>query len=259
MNSPTPSRPLTAALAAILGLAPSLGCDKAPDDGAAVLKRATLEVERRTAAIRDYELRGTATNVATGKGVAFTYAFAQPTFAKATLGNEQVTAFDGKAVVMLDHTQKIGRSQDAKGLPEEQLLMTLNALFADFVVEGWRPPLLRPRGMTARAEAGPDGERWVISVPIDDDTLAEQRLILRAADGAFLEKSFLDKAGKPVSRVHVVEELKDPDTGLSFPKVWERSTPEGTFRMSLDSAQVNRGLDKQQFTVAIPEGYRAGP
>lgn len=240
---------------ALLGTA----CEKARDDGGEVLKRATEAVDRRSTAVRDYALSGTATNLGTQKAVKFTYAFAQPTFAKATLGDEQVTAFDGNAVVMIDHAQKIARRQDAKGMPEEQLLMTLNALFADFVVEGWRPPLLRPHGMSARVEPAADGDRWVISVPIDDDTLAEQRLTLRAADGAFLEKAFLDKGGKAVARVFVVEELKDPATGLSFPKVWERQGPEGSFRMALDSAAVNAGLAKEQFTVALPEGYGAGP
>lgn len=262
MRRPQPLFPRRASvlLPAVLATAMfGAACDKAKDDGGEVLKRATKAVDLRSTAVRDYALSGTATNLGTQKAVQFTYAFAQPTFAKATLGEEQVTAFDGNAVVMIDHAQKIARRQDAKGMPEEQLLMTLNALFADFVVEGWRPPLLRPHGMSARVEPAADGDRWVISVPIDDDTLAEQRLVLRAADGAFLEKAFLDKSGKAVARVHVVEELKDPATGLSFPKVWERQGPEGSFRMALDSASVNAGLAKDQFTVALPEGYRAGP
>lgn len=249
-------------LAAVTLLASSLGgagCDRPRDDSAAVLAAATQAIEQRTAAVRDYALTGSATDLATKQAVPFSYAFAQPTFAKATAGTTQVTAFDGASLVMIDHAQKTARRQDAKGMPEEQLLMTLNALFADFVVEGWRPPMLRPHGVNARVERAPEGERWVISVPIEDDTLAEQRVTLRSSDGAFLEKAFLDKGGKIVARVHVVEELKDPATGLSFPKVWERTTPEGSFRMALDGAVVNGGLAKEQFTVAVPEGYRTGP
>ncbi len=233
-------------------------CSKPAGDGGAVMAAATQAIERRSAAVRDYVLTGTATDLATGKALPFTYSFAQPTYTKATVGADQVTAFDGAAVVMIDHAQKVAQRQDIKGLKEEDLLLSLNALFADFTVEGWRPPLLRPRGMTARSEHTADGERWVISVPIDDDTLAEQRVTLRAPDGAFLEKAFLDKAGKVVAGVTVVEELKDAGTGLSFPKVWERTGPQGRVRVTLEGATVNGGLAKEQFTLAVPDGYRVG-
>lgn len=233
-------------------------CGKAADDGAAALAAATKAIDRRTAAIRDYALTGTATDLGTKHAIAFSYAFAQPTYAKATVGAEQVTAFDGNAVVVIDHTQKTATRRDVKGIAEDELLMTLNSLFADFTVEGWRPPLMRPHGMSARIERAADGERWVISVPIDDATLAEQRLTLRVSDGAFLEKAFLDKSGKAIAKVAVIEELKDAATGLMFPKVWERTGPQGSFRVALDSAVVNGGLGKEQFTVAVPDGYRAG-
>ncbi len=215
-------------------------------------------VEQRTAVVRDYVLSGSATDLGTGKTLPFTYAFAQPTYTKATVGTDQVSSFDGSALVMIDHAQKMAQRQDVKGLKEEDLLLSLNALFADFTVEGWRPPLVRPRGMTARSEQSADGERWVISVPIDDDTLAEQRVILRAPDGAFLEKRFLDKAGTVVAGVKVIEELSDAATGLRFPKVWERTGAQGRVRVTLDDAKVNGGLAKEQFTLVVPEGYRAG-
>lgn len=230
----------------------------ATDGGGVAMAAVTQAIERRSAQVRDYVLTGSATDLGSGKTLPFTFAFAQPTYTKATVGTDQVTSFDGSALVMIDHAQKVAQRQEVKGLKEDELLLSLNALFADFTVEGWRPPLLRPRGMTARTEQVAGGERWVISVPIDDDTLAEQRVTLRAPDGAFLEKSFLDKAGKVVSGVTVIEELNDAGTGLSFPKVWERSSPQGRIRVSLESATVNGGLAKEQFTLAVPEGYRAG-
>lgn len=249
-----------ARLPLLLVVAPVLvgACGKTADDGATVLAAAIAAVEHRTSLVRDYLISGTATDLATGKALPFSYAFAQPTYAKATVGAEQVTSFDGTAVVIIDHVNKVAQRQQVKGLKDEELLLSLNALFADFAVEGWRPPLLRPRGMTARSERGGAGERWVISVPIDDDTLAEQRVTLRYPDGAFLEKAFLDKSGKVVAGVKVVEELKDTATGLSFPKTWERTGPQGRFKVVLDGATVNSGLAREQFTVAVPAGYRAG-
>lgn len=242
-------------LATALALA---ACGKSAGGGGPELAAATAAIERRTAAIRDYALAGTATDLGTGKALAFTYAFAQPTYTKATVGTEQVTTFDGTAVVIVDHANKVAQRQEVKGQKEDELLLSLNALFADFTVEGWRPPLLRPRGMTARTERGADGERWLISVPIDDDTLAEQRVTLRAPGGEFVEKAFLDKSGKVVAGVKVLEEMKDAGTGLSFPKVWERTGPQGRFKVVLDGATVNAGLAKEQFTIAVPDGYRIG-
>ena len=90
------------------------------------------------------------------------------------------------------------------------------------------------------------------------DTLAEQRVTLRSPDGAFLEKAFVDKRGNVVAGVKVLEELKDAATGLSFPKAWERTGPQGRFKVALDGATVNGGLAKEQFSVAVPDGYRAG-
>ncbi|OGQ12269.1 MAG: hypothetical protein A2138_24425 [Deltaproteobacteria bacterium RBG_16_71_12] len=251
MNTTATPLLLAAALA-------SGACGKSADDGMPALAAAIAAVEHRTGAIRDYVLSGTATDLGSGKALPFTYAFAQPTYAKATIGAAQVTAFDGNAVVIVDHANKVARRQEVKGQKEDELLLTLNALFADFTVEGWRPPLLRPRGMSARVERGADGERWVISVPIDDDTLAEQRVTLRSPDGAFLEKAFVDKRGNVVAGVKVLEELKDAATGLSFPKAWERTGPQGRFKVALDGATVNGGLAKEQFSVAVPDGYRAG-
>jgi hypothetical protein len=118
--------------------------------------------------------------------------------------------------------------------------------FARFVCEGWRPPLLRPQHFSVAAENG----KWIVTVPIDDDTLKEQRIVLKAPGGEFVEKSIVDKSGKAVTSTTVTAELTDPATKLVFPAAWRTTSPDGSaLEIHVDKALVNAGIPAARFST----------
>ncbi len=254
---------VTFALAAIT----STACDKGAPAHAgdpAVLKAATTALDKRLAAIRDYQFEGTARVVETGASMPITYAFLQPQFARGTINvfapsgeagptTGQTVTFDGTTILALDHAAKAFGRVDTS-MDSDQFLLALHNSFSEFACEGWRPPLIKKEGTHAIAANG----QWVLTIAIRDDQLKEEQLVLRASDGAFVEKRTVDKAGKVVASTTVLEELDDPATGLKLPKKWRRVSPQGTFEVELAKATVNAGIAKEAFTTAVPEGYKQG-
>jgi hypothetical protein len=227
-----------------------VGCSKPPPESdPAVVAAVTKTLSSRLAPVHDYRVAGVVENVTTKEKLAFTYAMKQPGFMKATVGESRAFIFDGKTLAVHDAPSKIAIMKDLGLLDESQQLMTLHDTFGDFVVEGWRPPLVKPKGMFAKAE----GDRWIVTVPIEDAAISEQRIVLRAKDGAFVEKSILDKNGAPVSTTKVIEEITHD--GLSFPKVWEREDQSGKYRVTLEKTEVNVGMTPEEFATRAPEGY----
>lgn len=257
-------------LVGLVALLASFGvaCDTAPPAAPAnagnpeVFAAAQARLNQRLAAVRDYALEGTARNLDTGAELRFTYVFAQPQFARATLRTDagtpeprETVVFDGEALVMLDHGTKTARRLDKSG-GEENLLLAIHQAFADLACEGWRPPLLRPRGTLASAGQGPDGQpRFTLTVPIDDAELKEEQVVLRGTDGSFIEKQTLDRQGNAVAYTRVLEDLVDPTTGLTFPRRWEKKGAAGRFEVALQKATVNAGIVPEMFSTTFPEGY----
>lgn len=260
-----PSLASIASIAVIAVIAIGAGCDRDTRAGTgdpAVFKAATAALDKRLAAVRDYRFEGTARIVETGASMPITYAFLQPQFARGTMdipagdvapSKGQTVVFDGTTIVALDHAAKqFGRVDNS--VDPDVFLQALHNAFAEFACEGWRPPLLKRESTQAIAANG----QWILTIAIRDDTLKEEQLVLRASDGAFVEKRTLDKAGKVVASTTVIEELDDPASGLKLPKKWRRVSPAGTFEVELAKATVNAGIAKEAFTTAIPEGYKQG-
>jgi outer membrane lipoprotein-sorting protein len=224
-------------------------CARAPEGDPAVAAAVQKALAARLQKVHDYRVSGVVEDVTSKERLAFTYAMKQPGFMKATLGDTRAFVYDGKTLAVHDAPSKVALQRDLGTLDEPSQLMLLHDTFGDFVCEGWRPPLLKPRGFTARVE----GDRFIVTVPIDDGTVAEQRLVLRQSDGAFLEKSLRDKSGRSLSTTRVVEELQAD--GLAFPRVWEREDASGKYRVVLEKAEVNVGINADEFSTRPPEGY----
>src|SRR5688572_17344126 len=178
------------------------GCsgNKAPESDPAVMAAVQKALSSRLTPVHDYRVAGVVENVGTKEKLAFTYAMKQPGFMRASLGESRAFIFDGKTLAVHDAPSKVAMLKDLGTLDEASQLMVLHDTFGDFVVEGWRPPLMKPKGWSVKAE----GERWIITVPIDDAAIAEQRIVLRAKDGAFVEKAIVDKNGAAVATTKVV-------------------------------------------------------
>lgn len=240
-------------------------CDRAGSPGAsdaAVFAAASAALDKRLAAVRDYSFEGTASFVAErpvagsqSAPLAITYAFMQPQFAKGTLGAGQTVIFDGTTILALDHEGKTFAKVD-RSVGDENFLLALHNAFSEFACEGWRPPLLKPKGTNARVSA--DGSQWILSTALNDEELKEDQLVLRAADGAFLEKRTIDKKGNVVATTRVLEELDDPATGMKLPKRWQRTGAAGTLEIALTKATVNAGIAREAFLATVPQGYNPG-
>lgn len=261
-------RALVVTLALAVAGTLAIACDRTSNAAAAgdpaVFKAATAALDKRLAAVRDYQFEGTARHVETGASMPITYAFIQPQFARGTIDipaadapgaptKGQTVVFDGTTILALDHAAKTFAKVD-NSVDADVFLLALHNAFAEFACEGWRPPLLKKEGTSASTANG----QWILTMPIRDDELKEEQLVLRTSDGAFVEKRTLDKAGKIVASTTVLEELDDPATGLKLPKKWRRVSPQGTFEVELAKATVNAGIAKEAFTTAVPEGYKQG-
>jgi outer membrane lipoprotein-sorting protein len=249
---------ITRVLSSVVVVAAIAACTSGsapPAGGAAVFAQAQAGLNKRVAAVHDYVLEGTAKDLGAHVEKKFTLAFSQPQFLRATLGEEQTLVFDGNALVLLDHTTKRAQRLD-KSAGEEQLLLALYQAFADITVEGWKPPLLRPKATSGAVTAGPDGERWTLTTPIDDATLKEEQVVLRTADASFVEKKTLDRAGNAVAFTKVLEDLTDPATQMRFPKRWEKQGATGHFEIALSKATVNAGVAPESFQTTLPSGYQ---
>jgi hypothetical protein len=216
-------------------------------------KAVTSALDKRFGAITDFSLAGTAEQGS--EKLPFSYEMKQPQFVRASVGTDSVV-FDGKALLVLDDAAKTAQREDLSTVSEEERLMMLHQAFSRFTCEGWRPPLLRPSGFSV-AEAN---ATWVITVPIDDAELKEQRLVLKEPGAEFVEKSIVNKAGASVTSTKVTAELVDPATKMTFPKAWESKGPDGSIlKMTVDTARVNAGAPASRFVTDVPSGYKLAP
>jgi outer membrane lipoprotein-sorting protein len=238
----------------VLIAALAAACDHAaPTHDPRVLAAATHVLNKRLAAINDYSFEGTARLVG-GAEVAVTFAFLQPQFARGTVGADQTAIFDGERIVVIDDESKTFAKVE-RSVGDENFLLALHNAFSEFACEGWRPPLLKPKGTVATVS----GAQWILTTAIVDDEIKEEQLVLRASDGAFVEKRTLDKGGNVVATTRVLAELDDVETGLKLPSRWERTGRAGSFMMSITKARVNTGIARDTFKTTIPDGYRPGP
>jgi outer membrane lipoprotein-sorting protein len=216
-------------------------------------KAVTAALDKRFGAVTDFSIAGTAEQGS--EKLPFTYEMKQPQFVRASIGNDSVV-FDGKAMLVLDDAAKTAQKEDLSSVSEEERLMMLHQAFARFTCEGWRPPLLRPTGFAVVD----DGAKWIITVPIDDAELKEQRLVLKEPGAEFVERSIVNKAGVAVTSTKVTAELVDPATKMTFPKSWESTGPDGSIlKMSIDTAKVNAGVAASRFVTDVPTGYKLAP
>jgi outer membrane lipoprotein-sorting protein len=243
-----------AALSLLVVLA--AGCTRAPpqNDSAVVVAAALASWNQRLAAVHDYAVEGEVGDVATKQTLRFRYAMQQPSFSAgelldATGARARAFVFDGKVLAIVDDATKTVTRQDLSQ-NEEQMLFTLHEIFSQFVCEGWRPPLIKPQGTTGLRQEN----HIVLSIPIVDDALASQRLLLKD-DGAFVSKELLDKSGRAVSSTRVLEEVVDDGTKLSFPKRWSHTEGASTQEVTLSKIAVNQGVDAQRFSTELPAGF----
>ncbi len=255
---------LLVALASCAFALSACSCDPPPppsrSPGAAagddvVVTKALDVLGKRLAPVRDYAVEGEVVDKATGQKLRFRYATKEPDasagelFDAATGARKVAFVFDGKMLAAIDDAEKTVVRQQASTNPEQMLVM-LHQIFSQFVCEGWRPPLVKSEGVLGAVE----GDTWTLTIPIVDEVLNSQRLVIRT-DGSFVKKELLDDRGIVVAATTVLEDWKDPATGLVFPKRWAHTERGATQELTLTSIAVNAGVDAARFSTASPAGY----
>ena len=255
-------RRLFVALASCALASSACSCDPPPQKPPAVaaaedvvVTKALDVLGKRLAPVRDYAVEGFVVDKATGQQLRFRYATKQPESSAgelfdATTGARKVAfVFDGKTLAAIDDAEKTVVRQEASANPEQMLVM-LHRIFSQFVCEGWRPPLVKSDGVLGTAE----GDTWTLTIPIVDEVLNSQRLVVRT-DGSFVKKELIDDRGIVVASTTVLEDWKDPGTGLVFPKRWAHTERGSTQELTLTAMAVNVGVDAARFSTTSPAGY----
>ena len=233
------------------------GCAKTDvatvDDGAARYAKVQEALNRRVAAIHDVAVEGQIVDP-TGQTLRFRYAMQQPSFTAGELlapdgSRIRAFVFDGRHLAVVDDGTRTVMRQDLS-LNEEQMLLTLHQVFSPFVCEGWRPPMLKPSGVTATS----DGDRVVLTVPVGEGGVKEQRVVLEAS-GAFVSRQTIGDDDAVLVETTVLESATDPGTGLIFPVRWRMKEGESRGTVSLGAWKVNAGVDATRFDTRTPAGY----
>jgi outer membrane lipoprotein-sorting protein len=254
-----PARRLAVALALCVVVAPAFGagCPKSEPASAAHSDDRYAKVQQalnaRVAAIHDVAVEGSIADP-TGQTLRFRYAMQQPSFMAGELlapdgSRARAFIFDGKHLAIVDDGTRTIVRQDLS-TNEEQMLLTLHQVFSPFVCEGWRPPLLKPTGVTTTA----DGDTVVLTVPVGEGGVKEQRVVLRSS-GAFVSRQTIGDDGAVLMETTVLEDATDTGTGLAFPVKWAMKEGASRGTVTLSSWQVNAGVDAARFDTRAPAGY----
>lgn len=252
--------PLLLFLALTAAIAPACKDKAATSSGDALtLSDAFTALTDRAKLVRDYRYEGEAVNLAGGQKINFTYRLKQPRMIRADVtGIDTSFIFDGQQLAIVDRGQKKLLRQDLSKTDEVTVVASLHQFFGDYVCEGWKPPLTRPKKEenVALLEKSETGEpRWVLITALDDDVLKEVRYTLRAPTADFLKKEFIAKDGSVFASTTVLKEHKDERTKLSFPTSWEHKSPQRNYRVDLTDVAINQGLTAEPFAIAVPEGF----
>jgi len=173
------------------------------------------------------------------------------------------TTFDGKRLISLDAKAKLAQELVLDKAQADDPTATLPyQIMSEFLIEGWRPPLLglTPDKIGARREplAGAAVEAVVLERPLEDKELARVEYWFRPPKADFVEKRFVLRAGGVTKRVVVDEDYAHARTGYAFPKRWRVLDGAGAVgtHAELSEIKVNEGVPMSAFTQEVPEGYQ---
>lgn len=243
--------------AVALQLASTLGCKDEEAEKTTAIGDVLTAVGARGEALNDFRLDGELVTTGGGQPVHFKYYQRQPKLLRLDVVEDKThMTFDGQTLAIIKDDQKTAVKQSFAGQDPATQIITLHNAFGAFACEGWRPPTLSPKSATATLSKDEKlGPIWTIVQPLQDATLKEVRYVLRAPKGDFIRKETFNKAGDVVAFTRMIEEHKDPATGMAFPKKWTVKDAAKEYTVSLESIAINQGIDKGKFSVTPPEGY----
>ena len=176
------------------------------------------ERERRLGA---YRVEGVITEA--GQRGEFTLAFRPPLKLKGTVSQpvRQTLSFDGKTFFQRDDASGELHETSLEGLDRAQVSAQLHAIFGQFVVEGFRAPLLNSDVRVKRLEHPKGPQAVELTVEARDPAVGTVKVsyVLRWPTLDFLEKR-VEGPGPQTGGVRVDDERCEPKLSLCVPTRW---------------------------------------
>ncbi len=229
------------------------GCRRADDPAAALLSDAKQRLSARDGKLTSYVLAGSAREGA--QTLDFQFAYRMPLKMMGVLGapSSRAYAWDGEHLYeRSDSTRQFITYKNE--LPPEQSASTLTQLFAPFVPEGFRAPLLPSQGVSARRTPharAPEAVELTVR-PAGSDV--EVTYVLRWPGMDFLGKRM--RSGNDTSETRVEEEHCEQALGLCVPKrLTQWVGGQQVLETTLARVELNPALPAETFTLSAPQGY----
>ncbi|MBS2026979.1 MAG: hypothetical protein JST54_03655 [Deltaproteobacteria bacterium] len=244
------------ALAFVLAACPSDKNKAAPpsDELASQVRTQLAERERK---LTSYRFHGVTTDLASNQSLGFKFAYRSPGKMRGETEGAQahVFVFDGSSLKDLDVAAKKLTTFDLSALPKDKADAFLHQIFAPFVPEGFRAPLL-PATVTAAKTKAATGDRDVAELKASVADGAQSyaftfRFGMPAMD--LMDKAIQGPEG--ASRVEVTQQTCDAKLGLCFPsEVVESHDGKATARTVLSDVAINGQVADAEFVLAVPPG-----
>lgn len=234
------------------------GCTRSSQKDVGLASQARTHLAERERKLSSYRFHGVSTDVARNETLAFDFAYKNPNKMRGeTFGaTPHVLAFDGRTFRDLDVNAKKLTTYDLSGLSKPRADVFLHQVFAAFVPEGFRAPLLPAgRPLEAVESNGPDGRREVALSATIPDGDAKYAFSFRFATPAMdlIEKKVSGPEGE--SRVQVIKQTCDHATGLCFPtEILESHGGKPTVRTVLSDIAINGPVTDAELVPAVPDG-----
>lgn len=225
------------------------GCARKPEPELPLVSQVREALAQREQRVVSYRYHGV-TEQGGEKGE-FRFAFRAPSRMRGDFRSARRTfAFDGRRFVQWDEANRLFTEVDLSATPREQAALFLHKVFAPFVPEGFRTPLL---GGTLTAETRREGDRPVVAIHAAAESAGERAVIT-----FLLAPPAMDYLGKSVEgggAARVVSQHCDPALKLCFPVELEETVPGmPPSRTRLTSVEINPALPPEYFELRPPPG-----
>jgi outer membrane lipoprotein-sorting protein len=238
-------------------VAASVGCTRSGSQDAELLSQAMTALTERDKRLFAYRLEGT--QQVGDQQARFTFSYRAPNRMRGAITEPlaKQLAFDGQTLYELIPDQRALVTHDLRQ-SEEQAQLSLNQIFAAFIPDGYRAPLVVRHDLTARREPHPRAPEAVTLETVAKDASGNPyrfRYMFRWPAMDFLEKRLEVEGGQRASTT-VEEEHCEPRLKLCVPKRLVVRPGEGPpLTIQLDRVVLNEAEPIEAFTLSPPPGY----
>lgn len=223
-----------------------------PESRAPDLGEVQAMLSERDARLGGYDVAGSI--VEGDHSGAFSFSFRPPQKVLGSIRSplRQTLAFDGETLFQRDDAQGTVQSRSLAGADPAAVSAQLHSVFGNFVIEGFRTPLL-PRD-TGVELIRADGEPQITLTATARSSEGEVRVITRHRWPSmdFLEKR-VEAPGAPVTGVRMEKERCEASLKLCVPSRWVHLVDgKVAATVTLDDVRLGAEVQAMDFTLTMP-------